>query len=90
MQAFASANGGRGVPYNFIDIADLFLALVLRFATPRFIKRRLASPERLMCSQAADLIDQAMGIHLFTNLLPGEVTPGMLDAYVDTHSKVAA
>lgn len=89
MHTFSTANGGKGVPYNFIDIGDLFLALVLGFTTPGFIKRRLARPDRLMCSQAADLIDQAMGIHLFADRLAGEVTPGDLDRYVTAHNPVA-
>lgn len=83
MRRFADARDGRGVPYNFLDIGCLFLALLFGRHLPLMVRRRLARPDWLMCSQAADLIDQAMGVQLFDDgRLAGDVTPGDLDRLV--------
>lgn len=66
-----------GTRYNFLDIAALAVALISRCKTPRWVARRLARPDRLMCSQAVDLVLAAVGFHLYDDgRLAGEVTPG--------------
>ncbi|WP_350347249.1 hypothetical protein ABIQ69_11470 [Agromyces sp. G08B096] len=65
-----------GTEYSWIDFVYAGIASLLKQHTPRFIRERVASPDRLICSQLADLALQAGGIHLFADQRPyGAVTP---------------
>jgi uncharacterized protein YycO len=67
-----------GTPYNWID--DLAIGLVDVFGwAPKFLRDRLKSTDRLMCSQLVDAAYDAAGVDLFTDGRPvGGVSPGDL------------
>lgn len=75
----------QGNKYNFLDIVVLGLSLSTHIPTYKWIQRRLSNPKHLICSQAVDLITQAQGLHLFEGVYPGQVTPGMLATWIETH-----
>lgn len=78
-QVAAVALAFRGMKYNFLDIAVLGLNRTLHVPLTDALRRYLANPGHLMCSQADDLVMQAVGVHLFTDgRLAGDVTPGDL------------
>ena len=66
-----------GVPYGYLDVAALGLAQVgLRLPS---LARRIERPDRLFCSQLADLVWQTVGFHAFDDgRLPQNVSPGDL------------
>jgi uncharacterized protein YycO len=66
-----------GTPYSWLDIAALSLATFgLRW---RWVNERIERTDRLICSQLADRLRQAVGNHLFTDgRISCEVTPGDL------------
>jgi hypothetical protein len=74
---FTHANGGKGVPYNWVDDA----ALGLRFFglwIPA-INRRIIRPDRLQCAQLVDQAYALAGVTLFDDgRLPLAVDPGDL------------
>lgn len=75
----AKARGVVGVPYSWIDDACIALTALLGVHVPGWVRRRLASPEHLMCSQLVDVCYQAAGIDLVPSKpLPGDVSPGDL------------
>lgn len=79
-----------GAPYNWLD----FVALAaLRYGLrPRWIRHRVATSGRLICSQAVDALYLRVGVHLFDDGRdPGDCTPGDLDrAYTEWASRTRA
>jgi uncharacterized protein YycO len=74
---FTQANGGKGVPYNWVDDA----ALGLRFFGLWFptINKRISRADRLQCAQLVDRAYTLAGITLFDDgRLPMAVDPGDL------------
>jgi len=68
-----------GAPYSWLDDLAIGLAHIFGRALPQFIRRRLSSRDRLMCSQLVDLSYLEAGVHLFDDgRLPGDVAPGDL------------
>lgn len=66
-----------GTPYGYLDCAALGLAQ-LGITLPS-VKRRLARPDRLFCSQLVDYAWQLAGFHAFNDLRPPQdVSPGDL------------
>jgi hypothetical protein len=66
-----------GTPYGYLDCAALGLAQ-LGITLPS-VKRRLARPDRLFCSQLVDYAWQLVGFHAFNDLRPPQdVSPGDL------------
>ena len=64
------------VRYNFLDILALFLTLELGWVAPRWARRMVANPNRLICSEAVDLAYQAAGVQLINDGRPPcDVTP---------------
>jgi hypothetical protein len=59
---------------------------------PRWIRHRVATSGRLICSQAVDELYRRVGVHLFDDGRPsGDVTPGDLDrAYEEWSSSSRA
>lgn len=67
------------VPYNYLDILALFLTLKLGWVAPRWARRMVANPNRLICSEAVDLAYQAASVQLINDGRPPcDVTPGDL------------
>jgi hypothetical protein len=66
-----------GTPYGFLDVAALGLA---QFGiTLPSVKRRIARPDRLFCSQLVDYAWSLAGYHAFTDgRTPQDVSPGDL------------
>jgi hypothetical protein len=71
------AEGLVGTPYGFGDYVSLILvALRVR---PAWLRRRIASDRRLICSQTVDLVMRELGEHLFADgRISADVTPGDL------------
>ena len=64
------------VPYNWGDFIAAGLASLTGRATPMWLRRIVATRDRLICSQLCDLAYQAGSIHLFRDRRPvGAVTP---------------
>lgn len=71
------AVGMRGLGYNW----DMYLYLALyRFGVrPKWVRNLIQDDDRVICSQAADLIYDLEGIHLLADgRMPFDVTPGDL------------
>lgn len=72
-----------GIPYSFVDILVLAIALATHLPTPGWVKRRMANPRHEICSQADSWIMDAIGMHMFNDgRLPGEVTPEDIRSWV--------
>lgn len=57
----------------------LYLALYRFGIRPEWLKRRIKDDRRVICSQAADLVYDLAGVHLFNDgRMPYDVTPGDL------------
>jgi cell wall-associated NlpC family hydrolase len=68
-----------GAPYSWVDDACIGLAAIFDWHVPAWVRRRLASPDHLMCSQLVDTCYLEAEIHLFADgRMPGDVTPGDL------------
>lgn len=82
-QRFNIVRWGRkfvGVPYNFADAIALGLGRKFGYEAPDWVKRRLSTDSRLLCSQLVDSAYEHAGVHLFADgRLPGDVTPGDLE-----------
>lgn len=66
-----------GTPYNFIDY--LALALMRLHVPIPHLKRFVADPRRMICSQLVDECYRRAGVHLFDDGRPShDVTPGDL------------
>lgn len=82
VQRAVIAKAGRarvGTPYSWVDDACIALTAIFSVHVPRWVRRRLARPDRLMCSQLVDVCYEAAGIDLvLSKVLPGDVTPGDL------------
>lgn len=67
-----------GTPYSWLDILALAL-LQFGVTRPRWIERRVARTDRLVCSGLVDLAYRQAGIELFDDGRPfQDVTPGDL------------
>lgn len=74
---YTKANGGKGVPYSFLDY-DALAAHRLGIPVPG-LQRYIASTGHMICSQLVDQCYADAGVHLFTDdRWPGYVTPGDL------------
>jgi hypothetical protein len=73
------------VGYGFLDIAAQFACRKLHFR-PRWFKRWIADPKRMVCSQSADWCFDQAGVHLFKDLRPaGLVSPNdLLELGIDS------
>ncbi|MFF2493236.1 hypothetical protein [Agromyces sp. NPDC058064] len=70
-----------GVPYSWPDFIAAGISSLTKRATPRWLRRFVARPDRLICSQLCDLALQAGGLHLFADHRPaGAVTPASFGA----------
>ena len=68
-----------GTPYSWLDDAAIGAAKLLGRALPAFVRDRLKSKGRLMCSQLVDVCYHEAGVDLFTDgRYPGDVSPGDL------------
>lgn len=75
-----------GVEYNWSDFVLAGIASITGRATPKWVRRLIATPDRLICSQLADLAYQAAGLHLFNDRRPeGAVTPKSFGQLFRTH-----
>lgn len=72
----AQALGLVGTPYSFLDYVSI--ALERLGVRPRFIRDRVASSKRLICSQLVCEAYSRAGVELFPGTFPGDVTPGDL------------
>lgn len=71
------AAGMTGVGYNWGTYA--YLALYRFGVRPAWLRRRIQDDDRVICSQAVDLIYDLEGIHLLSDgRMPYDVTPGDL------------
>lgn len=79
--AMTAANGGQGIPYNWLDYGSLALAhFKIR---PTFVRDRLNDGSYLICSQLVDRARLLGGYHLYDDgRLSGDVTPGDLGKLV--------
>lgn len=77
----AHARACVGTPYNFLDIAAIFLLLLgLRW---QWLIDRAANNGKLICSQLVDVCYHAAGVELIHDGRPtGEVTPGDLLMFI--------
>lgn len=85
-----AAHSHIGAPYSWLD--DLCIGLTHLFGVhvPTSVRRRLANPKRLECSQLIDQCYLDAGIHLFSgdrSRIPGDVAPGDLLALILTHTQ---
>lgn len=65
--------------YSFLDIAAQFAYRVLH-VRPAALARWIASPRRMVCSQAVDWCEMVGGVHLFQDgRAPGLVSPADLE-----------
>jgi hypothetical protein len=82
-ESYATANGGRGVAYSFLD----YLAIAdHRWHIPfPGLQGYIASSGHLICSQLVDSAELAGGTHLFTDppVWPGYVRPVDLANLID-------
>ena len=79
----AAARSHIGAPYSWVDDACIALARIFGVHVPEWVRLRLASKGRLMCSQLVDVSYSEAGIDLFTDdRLPGDVAPGDLDQLI--------
>ena len=68
-----------GDPYSWVDDACIGLADLFGWHVPAAVRRRLARPDRLMCSQLVDVAYLEAGVHLFSDgRIPGDVAPASL------------
>ena len=68
-----------GDPYSWIDDACIGLTHLFGWHVPAAVRRRLARPDRLMCSQLVDVAYLEAGVHLFSDgRIPGDVAPSDL------------
>lgn len=68
-----------GDPYSWVDCACIGLADTFGWHVPEWVRRRLARPDRLMCSQLVDQCYLEAGIHLYDDgRIPGDVAPSDL------------
>jgi uncharacterized protein YycO len=68
-----------GDPYSWVDDACIGLADLFGWHVPAAVRRRLARPDRLMCSQLVDVAYLEAGVHLWDDgRLPGDVAPSDL------------
>ncbi len=65
-----------GVGYNWTTY--FYLATYRFHIRPKWLKDRVQRDKRLICSQAVDKIYEEEGVHLFTDVFPGNVTPADL------------
>jgi uncharacterized protein YycO len=73
--AYALAQQGK--PYNYVDDLFIGIALLTRWATPRWMQHELSDTKRWQCAQLADAAYQTAGIHLFHDERPsGAIYPG--------------
>ena len=76
----AAAVGLIGTPYSWVDCACIGLADTFGWHVPLAVRRRLARPDRMMCSQLVDEAYHRGGIELFTDgRIPGDVAPNDLE-----------
>ncbi|HUX70403.1 MAG TPA: hypothetical protein VMV41_07835 [Cellulomonadaceae bacterium] len=75
----AKARALVGTPYSWVDDACIALTAIFGVHVPGPVRRRLARPDRMMCSQLVDACYHAAGINLVPSKpLPGDVSPGDL------------
>jgi cell wall-associated NlpC family hydrolase len=87
----AAARAHIGAPYSWVDDACIGLARIFGVHVPEWVRLRLAGKDHLMCSQLVDLCYSEAGIELFRDdRLPGDVTPGDLDALITAGEHAAA
>jgi uncharacterized protein YycO len=80
------ALGHIDVEYNFGDFILAGIASVTGRATPKWLRRIIATPDRMICSQLCDYAYQAAGIHLFDDARPeGAVIPADFGRLFRTH-----
>lgn len=65
-----------GTPYSFLDYVSI--ALERLGIRPKWVLNRVATSERLICSQLVTLAYERAGVLLFPGTFPGDVTPGDL------------
>lgn len=66
-----------GCGYNWTTY--FYLAAYRFYIRPKWLKKRVMNSEKMICSQAADHIYAASGVHLFNDgRMPYDVTPGDL------------
>lgn len=66
-----------GIGYNWGTY--IYLALYRFGVRPRWLRDRVQNDDRLICSQACDLIYDLEGVHLFADgRMPYDITPGDL------------
>lgn len=74
----AVAKALHGIRYSFGGV--LALGLAQYGVTPPSVKRKIARPDELFCSQLADVAWMLLGFNAFTDgRTPQDVTPGDLD-----------
>jgi len=74
-----AARSHLGDPYSWVDDACIAITRLFGIHVPAAVRRRLARPDRLMCSQLVDVAYLESGVHLFSDgRLPGDVAPGDL------------
>lgn len=76
-QIWASAVSMVGTPYNWLDVVALSLKF-FHISLP-WVNRRLARPDRLMCSQLVTEAYRRAHVYLFESKRSQEVDPGDLD-----------
>jgi hypothetical protein len=75
-----------GTPYNFADFVLAGLVSITGRATPEWLRRIVATPDRLICSQLCDYAYQAANLHLFDDRRPeGAVTPASFGRIFTAH-----
>jgi uncharacterized protein YycO len=68
-----------GDPYSWVDDLCIGLADLFGWHVPAAVRRRLARPDRLMCSQLVDVAYLEAGVHLWDDgRIPGDVAPSDL------------
>ena len=73
--AFSLAQVGK--PYGSLTFIWIGISRLTRWATPRWLEKRISDQHTWICSQLCDAAYQAAGIHMFTDDRPaGSVTPG--------------
>lgn len=79
-----------GKSYAYLDIVFLWISLLTREATPKWIVRRLTSMNQWFCSEASDAGMIAAGINLFPGRPACAVTPADFYQYITTREHADA
>lgn len=74
-----AARSHEGAEYSWVDDACIGLTRLFGVHVPPWVRKRLADPKRLMCSQLVDIAYTEAGVPLFADgRLPGDVAPSDL------------